>query len=364
MNTGLARFFAVCIAFLALIPTQVLPATAADSSTLLLGVGDSLMAGVGASLPDERGEFALFADLARTRFGPNLRTANVSVYGETSGTLLTPRPPAGTGNGTPTPPPSVAQATQIDRARAELDRLPAGTTATVLLSIGGNDLLAARNRDTATREAALGTFRTNFDTILTRLQAGGHIGTLLIQTVYEPFGSDPAAMGSDAWWTERLNGTIREIAAAHPGAVVVELANAVRGNEDTLTLARYGDIHLANAGHRLAADLLWAVSGNDRTPPTITLVSPVQGNTPRPVVTVRAVVTDDSGARGIIRVALVVDGTDAGELLPRPDLAPDTYLGIWDGRTATGPHTIGVVATDRAGNRRDATASVTFGAVP
>ena len=81
-------------------------------------------------------------------------------------------------------------------------------------------------------------------------------------------------MGSDAWWVERFNGAIRDIAGTKPGVPVVELAAKVRGKEQSLTLARFDDVHLSNAGHRLAADLLWAAGGFDTTPPDVTLVSP------------------------------------------------------------------------------------------
>jgi len=338
-------------------------AQAADPApALVLGVGDSLMAGVGASLPDERGEFALFLALARGRFGPVVRGLDVAIPGETSGMLLASPPPRAVGAGTPTPTPVPPATQQIDRAQAELRRLPEGAGAVVLLSIGGNDLLGIAGKDAGARETALGMFRANLDTALQRLTADGRTRQLLVQTVYNPNGGDPAVAGSDANWVERFNGAIRDAAKGHPEVVVVELASAVRGNEGTLTLASYGDVHLSNAGHRRAADLLWTATGADRTPPDVTLLAPDAGNAPRPVLTVRATVTDDSGADGVVRVALLVDGKEGAELLPRPDLAPGTYLGIWDGRLAPGPHTVGVRATDRAGNTRDTAVNVVVGA--
>ena len=123
------------------------------------------MVGVGASLPDERGEFALVADLMRGRYGPNLRRVNVAIPGETSATLLAPtrrRPP---------PPASRHRRRsrpQIHRALDELGRLPGGRQAVVLLSIGGNDLQRLAGKETPAREAALATFRTN----LTRSSRG------------------------------------------------------------------------------------------------------------------------------------------------------------------------------------------------
>ena len=341
--------------------TPVAAQAPADAPALVLGVGDSLMFGVGSSLPATRGEYALFLDLARGRFGPTLRAVNVAVPGTTSTALLTSPRPRATDPGTATPIPVVPQ---IERARTELRRLPEGAGATVLLSIGGNDLVALRGRDDAAREAALAAFRTNLTDTFTALTADGRTRQLLIQTIYNPEGGDPTVPSSDASWVERFNDALREIARLRPEIVVVELAQAVRGSENDLTLIRYGDIHLSNSGHRLAADLLWAASGADRVPPDVMLLSPATGNAARPVMTVRVVVTDNSGANGVARVALLVDGAEGPELFARPDLAPNTYLGVWDGRLLPGPHTLGAVATDRAGNRRDAVVPVTAGATP
>ncbi len=335
--------------------------SATEAPALLLGVGDSLMAGVGASLPDERGEFALVADLMRGRYGPDVRAVNVAVSGETSASLLAPPLPPPPAASEPTPTPTRPQ---ILRALDELGRLPAGQHAVVLLSIGGNDLQRLAGKETTAREAALATFRANLTTIVTRLTEGGQTRALLVQTIYDPFGGDPTAVRSDAWWIEQFNGTIRDVAAMKQGVTVVELAAKMRGNEQSLTLGRFGDVHLSNAGHRLAADLLWAAGGFDSAPPDVTLVAPVGGNAPRPVLTVRATVTDDSGPNGVARVVLLADGTEQGELMPRPDLAPNTYLGYWDGRLLPGPHTIGVAATDRAGNRREVTVTVVIGTAP
>ncbi len=358
------RIFALFSLFISLILLSDLSYSvlgAAEAPALLLGVGDSLMAGVGASLPDERGEFALVTGLMRGRYGQGLRAVNVAVPGETSATLLAPTPPPAPAAGEPTPTPTRPQ---IFRALDELGRLPDGRQAVVLLSIGGNDLQRLVGKETTAREAALATFRTNLTTIVTRLAEGGQMRALLIPTIYDPFGGDPTAVRSDAWWIEQFNGAIRDVAAAKQGVTVVELADKVRGKEQSLTLGRFDDVHLSNVGHRLAADLFWAAGGFDSAPPEVTLVAPAVGNAPRPVLTVRATVTDDSGPTGVARVVLLADGTEQGDLMLRPDLAPDTYLGYWDGRLLPGPHTIGVAATDRAGNRREATIAVVVGSLP
>lgn len=339
--------------------TQYSVRGATEVPALLLGVGDSLMVGIGASLPDERGEFALVAGLMRGRYGQGLRAVNVAVPGETGATLLAPTSPPAPAAGEPTPTPTRPQ---ILRALDELGRLPQGQQAVVLLSIGGNDLQRLAGKETPTREAALATFRTNLTTIVTRLIEGGQTRAVLIPTIYDPFGGDPTAVRSDAWWIEQFNSAIRTVAMATHDVTVVELADSVRGKEQSLTLGRFDDVHLSNAGHRLAADFLWAAGGFDSAPPDVTLAAPMAGSAARPVLNVRATVTDDSGPTGVARVVLLADGKEQGDLMLRPDLAPDTYLGYWDGRLLPGPHTIGVAATDRAGNRREVTVAVTVGA--
>jgi lysophospholipase L1-like esterase len=333
---------------------------AGEGPALLLGVGDSLMAGVGASLPDERGEFALVADLMRGRFGPNLRAVDVAIPGETSTTFLAPKQPAPPTSGSPEPTPVPVKA-QMNLALDELGRLPAGQQAVILASLGGNDVQALAGRDSAARESALATFRTNLTQILTRLTEGGQTRALLIQTIYDPFGGDPTAVGSDAWWVDRFNGVIRDVAATNPTVTVVDLAAQVRGKERTLTLGRFDDVHLSNAGHRLAADLFWATGGFDRTGPQVNLIAPQAGNAPRPVLTIRATVADDSGPNGVARVVLLADGTEQGDLMPRPDLGANVYLGVWDGRLSPGPHRIGVAATDHAGNRVESVVDLMVG---
>ena len=188
----LIAFAALVSPLHSVLSTQYSVLGAQEAPALLLGVGDSLMAGVGASLPDERGEFALVADLMRGRYRAESasRQCRCSRRDERDpARTRRHRPPAAAGEPTPTP-----TRPQILRALDELGRLPQGQQAVVLLSIGGNDLQRLAGKDTAAREAALATFRTNLTTILTRLLEGGQTRTLLIQTIYDPFGGDPTAV--------------------------------------------------------------------------------------------------------------------------------------------------------------------------
>jgi len=117
----------------------------------------------------------------------------------------------------------------------------------VLLSIGGNDLQRLAGKDTPAREAALATFRANLTTIVTRLTEGGQTRALLIQTIYDPFGGDPTAVESDAWWIERFNGAIRDVAAAKQGVTTAIL--------DLRTIAPYDWAAIAaNVGKVFVSD--------------------------------------------------------------------------------------------------------------
>ena len=81
----------------------------------------------------------------------------------------------------------------------------------------------------------------------------------------------------------------------------------------------------------------------DVTPPTVTLTAPAAGATVTGVFTMTAEATDDGEVAG---VQFQVDGSDVGTEVPTPPYSLDL-----DSRTlSNGPHTLGAVARDTAGN--------------
>lgn len=84
-------------------------------------------------------------------------------------------------------------------------------------------------------------------------------------------------------------------------------------------------------------------SGQDTTPPVVSINDPAAGATVSGSLTVAATAADDVGVTG---VQFTLDGTPLGA----PSTSPP-FLTTWDTTTAgPGPHVLGAVATDAAGN--------------
>lgn len=90
------------------------------------------------------------------------------------------------------------------------------------------------------------------------------------------------------------------------------------------------------------ATLLLAPSGPDLTPPAVAITAPAEGADVAGIVGVAASASD---AGGIAAVDFEIDGSALGTLLSAP------WTLSWDTRSVSdGPHTVGVIATDDAGN--------------
>jgi len=103
-----------------------------------------------------------------------------------------------------------------------------------------------------------------------------------------------------------------------------------------------------------AADVLQLSGGspqNDVVPPTISFTGPAPGQVLSGKVTLSATAADDLGVAG-------VQFTGDGALLG-PELTAAPYTTIWDTTlVANGPHILGAVARDKAGNKTTASVSV------
>jgi hypothetical protein len=171
-------------------------------------------------------------------------------------------------------------------------------------------------------------------------------------TYYDPTGSNPDRPGSDAWWIARLNATVAG-AAAEAGGHAPDLLPLFRGREAELTWYP-ADIHPTNEGHRVIARALWAATGYDAVPPSVTLLRPAEGELPRPLPTIAATAEDRVGVES---VEAFLDGQSLGALEFHPDAG--AYLLLWDARTlAPGDHRLEVRAFDAAGNVGAAGATV------
>ena len=214
--------------------------------TVVLALGDSIAAGIGASHVSA-GCMGVLAVALRARW-PQLALLNLAVPGESSATMLAP-------------------GGQLQRAEEVIAEVTAsgGRVGPLTLSIGGNDMMEAAllGDDEALRQ-----FEENLAVIVARLEAALRAGGSAlaevgcIQTVYNPFEPHAIAGGSDGADADRMaprratrgnyNRVIR-VAAAGAGLRLVEVAGRFRGRAAELTWVRSGDIHPTDQGHALIA---------------------------------------------------------------------------------------------------------------
>lgn len=305
---------------------------------LYLALGDSLGAGMLTSLPDTRGYVPQLHALLEQHAGRPVQLRNLSVPGETTKSLLAD--------------------TQLKAALAALQEAQGygWRVSPITLDIGGNDLLAVRHANEATREAALAEFRANLAQIFDQLVAattlnGARVSDLLTMTIYNPYGGDPAVAHSLAWWVERFNAALVEEATRRE-ITVASVYQRFRGQEQALTWMPT-DFHANNRGHRAIAEEFWRATGYDTVPPTVEVLEPAGERPVRPVTTIKVRASDGAGP---VRIELFADDKP----LPPPLFQPafNLSIGYWDARSvAPGAHRLSIVVTDLAGNatRREVT---------
>jgi lysophospholipase L1-like esterase len=225
--------------------------------TTMLGLGDSIAAGIGA--PHVSEGYLPVLGLRLAALAPRLAVVNLAVPGETSSSMLNP-------------------GGQLDRAEtlvAEVGRA-GGRVAPITVSIGGNDVMEAAALGD---EMAMSLLARNLDAILRRLDAalrgiGSQLsGTACLQTVYNPFelvgadGEPLPAVDADAMAPRRStrggHNRIIRAAAAHWGVDLADVARIFRGRVRELTWVRSGDIHPSAHGHAVIADAYVAACGWD-----------------------------------------------------------------------------------------------------
>jgi len=214
--------------------------------TVLLALGDSIAAGIGASHVS-CGCMGVLATALRER-APDLALLNLAVPGESSQTMVAP-------------------GGQLERAEAAIAEVArdGGSIGPLALCIGGNDVMEAA---VLGDDEALRQFEENLGVVVARLDAAlRSAGSSLtevgcIQTVYNPFEPDAVEGGRDGPGAQLMaprragrggyNRIIRR-AAAGSGLRLVEVARGFRGRCAELTWVRSGDIHPTDVGHGLIA---------------------------------------------------------------------------------------------------------------
>jgi lysophospholipase L1-like esterase len=214
--------------------------------TVVLALGDSIAAGIGASHVSA-GCMGVLAVALRARRS-ELALVNLAVPGESSASMLAPG----------------GQLHRAEELIADVAR-SGGHIGPLTLSIGGNDMMEAAllGDDEALRQ-----FDQNLAVIAARLDAAlraagsGLAEVGCIQTIYNPF--EPSAVNGGSGGVEAdlmaprratrggYNRVVR-LRAAGAGLRVVEVADRFRGRVGELTWVRSGDIHPTDEGHALIA---------------------------------------------------------------------------------------------------------------
>lgn len=298
------------------------PARSAGSQ-VYIALGDSIAAGIGSSLPRERGYPAIVRELLARQTGKDVALESLAVPGETAR--------------------SFRDGGQFARYRDLVNRLSRGGApiAAVSLSLGGNEMLRVSGSDTGDRQAALDDFQLAYPAALADVRAAvGPDVPIVVTNYYDLSSGDPAIVESAAWWVARFNEVIASGAAAS-NAQVADVATAFAGRIDELTL-NPSDVHPTNAGHRAIAGAVWKALALDTTAPTIGVAATLDASRLTP--TLRFAVHDDTGVDSV-RIesgGATVSGpyrTDDGE-----------YVALLDLRGSVGSVTVTIHAADAAGN--------------
>lgn len=322
--------FVVASIVLACLFTLALPLSwsGAVAPAVCIVAGDSLAVGVGSTLPRERSAAAIFCQWSGEFFGERTELVSIAVPGERTSSFFTEG--------------------QLDRLRetVEAAQRRRSTIRFVLVSLGGNDLLALQNMNESERDRAFAEFQTNIGEALAAIRRAVGEAPLLVLTLYDPTEGDPGAERSESWWVARFNSELRAQASA-VGALVVDLENLFRGHSAEWTWWPV-DVHPTNEGYEAIARQAWKALGWDREAPQVRIKRPQDGEQlSRRYLTVRAHVTDTGGVE---RVSLWVDGQEVGTLDPLSER--DEWITLWETPwpMAGPPITVEVRAEDRAGN--------------
>lgn len=331
MTSSVVRLL-ILVALLSIGPLATGQAVRSAGPSVYIALGDSLAAGIGSSLPRERGYPALVRDLLARQRGGDVTLENLAVPGETVA--------------------SFRDAGQLVRFRSLVERLARSDAriVAVSLSLGGNEMLGASGGDPAGRQDALDAFAVAFPAALADIRSiFGPDVPIVVTTYYDPAGGDPSIVESDAWWVTQFNAVISKTASdAH--ARIADVATAFANRHEELTLYPY-DVHPSNAGHRAIADAVWTALGVDTTAPTIDVAATVSATRLTP--TLRFSVTDDTG---VVQVSIDSGGAPVAGPFPTTD---GDYVALLDLHGASGAVTVTIRASDAAGNEATSDTTVT-----
>ncbi|MEX2425491.1 MAG: GDSL-type esterase/lipase family protein [Thermomicrobiaceae bacterium] len=317
------------------------PAGNAQSTQTYLALGDSVAAGLLASLPSERGYPALLHQFMET-----------AQLGSDSPTSVELRSLAERGETVQ----SFRDGGQLDDALDVIGDTRSGDVRTITLTLGGNTILSLWESSADERQSELQQFQSDYEEVIAQLQSAleGRDTDVVVTTYYDLTEGDQDVEGSNAWWLREFNSVIRD-AASEAGFTVVDLAQIFDGRTDMLTWFP-ADIHPNNAGHQVIAQAIWQELGYDEDAPEIEITRPESGDARNRTPTVHATVDDEVGVE---RVVLEVDGEEIRELLFIPDRGD--WVGVWDARDTNATEAeLTVTATDISGNESSDTVTISL----
>lgn len=300
------------------------PRSVAQTPGIYIAVGDSIAAGIGSSLPRERGYAAIAHEWLTRESGAFVPFENLAVPGETARAFID--------NG------------QLDQFRAAVSRAREGglPIKVVTLSLGGNEMLALESSGLPDREAGLEAFRASFAEALDAVRATlGPDVRLVVTTYYDLTEGDASLANTDAWWVEQFNAVIRENALER-AATIADVHARFVSQISELTLYPV-DVHPNNAGHLAIAETVWRSLALDTTAPEINAPKRIEASRDTP--TLRFNATDSTSL-----AAIALESPDVQFTQP---LAVENgeYIALIDiDDLTTSEATITIVASDPAGN--------------
>lgn len=294
-----------------------------SGSTVYIALGDSIAAGIGSSLPRERGYSALIRDLISRESGRIVTLENLATPGET----VT----------------SFRDDGQLSRFHDLVDRLNRGNTpiSAITVSLGGNDMLHVSGRGSTDRQAALDGFTSAYPAVLSDIRSAvGNDIPIIVTNSYDLSSGDSSIVESDAWWIARFNDVIAAGAAAS-SARVADVSSEFAGHISDYTLAPW-DVHPTNAGHQAIAAAVWRALAIDTIAPVVTVTPTLISARRMP--TLRFTANDNTGIDDIeIRSS---GGTIHGPF----QTGTNTWVVLVDLGDVTGIVTVTIKASDLAGN--------------
>lgn len=337
-------------------PTPVAPNPAlAPIGDEYLALGDSVAYGVGAPFPEQLGYAGVFYEDYLKRLQPGLLYyKNLAVPGETSSTFIS----------------RSRTRSQLERAIDELDAADkAGRkVGPITLTIGGNDMLEARGKTLAEKNATLERYDANLQIILERLtsRTGGK-ADLILTTYYNPYAYNTGGEDEETAWVRRFNELIKKRASEYK-LKVADFFGPIFGREKTYSWIGLGDIHPNTAGHALLAAAVWKAIGYDSQPPTLSLSYSSLPDNRRLLLGQRfafkisvqdgRIVTDaNPGAGSISGATVAIDNSEKSSLPSVPTRYNKGVVGSQEfsyildtSGLATGKHLLRFEASDTAGN--------------